>query len=88
MMYPYRTFSDGTEITHSPIKEDGTVKVYIETPTDNGFNNLTCTLPKFKWENNGYDSKELEHWKEYVRNNAYNIWEIAKSVGFSDISSR
>ena len=32
MMYPYMTFNDGTEITHSEMKPDGQVKVYIETP--------------------------------------------------------
>ena len=34
MMYPYMTFSDDTEVTHSPLRDNGTVNVYIETPTD------------------------------------------------------
>ena len=29
MMYPYMTLNDDTEITHSEMKEDGRVKVYI-----------------------------------------------------------
>lgn len=87
MMYPYMTFGDGTEVTHSPVKEDGTVKVYIETPTDDGFKNLTCTLPEYNWENNGYDNKELEHWKEYVRNNAHIILELAKVGGFANATA-
>ena len=36
MMYPFMTLNDDTEITHSEMKIDGTVKVYIETPNDTG----------------------------------------------------
>ena len=43
MMYPYMTFSDDTEVTHSPIKDDGTVKVYIETPTNTGYPKIEKT---------------------------------------------
>ena len=32
MMYPYVTFNDDTEITHSEMLPDDRVKVYIETP--------------------------------------------------------
>ena len=42
MMYPYMTFNDDTEVTHSQMLEDGSVKVYIETPVEDGFKNLTC----------------------------------------------
>ena len=42
MMYPYMTFNDGTEITHSEMKPDGQVKVYIETPDlKDGFQNAS-----------------------------------------------
>lgn len=34
MMYPFMTLNDDTEITHSEMKPDGKVKVYIETPND------------------------------------------------------
>lgn len=36
MMYPYMTLNDDTEITHSEMNVDGTVKVYIETPDETG----------------------------------------------------
>ena len=36
MMYPFMTLNDDTEITHSEMKEDGRVKVYIETPDAEG----------------------------------------------------
>lgn len=56
MMYPYMTLNDDTEITHSEMKPDGRVKVYFETPDDNGgFRNATCYLPDYTWENvSGY----------------------------------
>ncbi|CVI65679.1 hypothetical protein NDGK_00286 [Clostridiales bacterium CHKCI001] len=41
MMYPYMTLNDDTEITHLEMKPDGRVKVYIETPVENGFHNAT-----------------------------------------------
>ena len=34
-MYPFMTLNDDTEITHSEMREDGRVKVYIETPDEN-----------------------------------------------------
>ena len=29
MMYPFMTLNDETEIVHSDMKDDGTVKVYV-----------------------------------------------------------
>ena len=51
MMYPFMTLNDDTEITHSEMKADGKVKVYIETPDEfGGFHNATCWLPDYRWE--------------------------------------
>lgn len=45
MMYPFMTLNDDTEITHSEMKADGSVKVYIETPDEvGGFHNATCWI--------------------------------------------
>ena len=42
MMYSFMTLNDDTEITHSEVKADGSVKVYIETPDEVGrFYNVT-----------------------------------------------
>lgn len=49
MRYPYMTFDDDTEVTHSTIEKDGTVRVSIETPTEDGFKSLICTLPGGDW---------------------------------------
>ena len=73
MMYPYMTFHDGTEVTHSQMLEDGSVKVYIETPVEDGFKNMTCWLPKYEYENHGYNESELAHWKEFIQNHAHKI---------------
>ena len=51
MMYPFMTLNDDTEITHSEIKPDGCVKVYIETPDEKYcFKHATCWLPDYEWE--------------------------------------
>ena len=51
MMYPYLTLNDDTEITHSEMKADGSVKVYIETPDDEGgFHSAVCWLPQYRWK--------------------------------------
>ena len=43
MMYPFMTLNDDTEITHSEMRADGRVKVYIETPDEkDGFHNAIC----------------------------------------------
>jgi len=63
MMYPYSTLNDDTEITHSEMKPNGSVKVYIETPNEHdGFHNAVCWLPEYKWEDiNGYSEAELDY---------------------------
>ena len=48
MMYPFMTLNDDTEITHSEMKPDGKVKVYIETPDEKYcFKHATCWLQLF-----------------------------------------
>lgn len=83
MMYPYMTLSDDTEITHSEMREDGTVEVYIETPDErDGFHNIKCILPQYLWlDNNGYSAAELEYYKELVTNNAHLIIELSQKGG-------
>ena len=69
MMYPFMTLNDETEIVHSDMNADGTVKVYIETPDEkDGFHNMTCYLPSFEIkEVNGYSTKQVEAFMEIVR---------------------
>lgn len=69
MMYPFMTLNDETEIVYSDRKQDGTVKIYIETPDEkDGFHNMTCYLPSFEIkEVNGYSNKQVEAFMEIVR---------------------
>ena len=73
MMYPYMTLKDDTEITHSEVKEDGRVKVYIETPDEkDGFHHAVCWLPEYEWQDiDGYSETEMEAFRTLVRNNAH-----------------
>ncbi len=89
MMYPYLTLNDDTEITHSEMRSDGTVKVYIETPDlKDGFHNATCYLPKYTWtEINGYSDKEMDYFKKLIRDNAHLIMEFSKEGGFANAAN-
>ena len=88
MMYPFMTLSDDTEITHSEMKADGSVKVYIETPDEvDGFHNAVCWLPKYRWEDiNGYSDEEMQQFKSLVKNNAHLILEFSTKGGFKNAS--
>ena len=83
MMYPFMTLNDDTEITHSEMKLDGRVKVYIETPDDTGgFHNVTCWLPEYRWEDiDGYSEVEMAYFKHLIRNNAHLIIEFSQEEG-------
>ena len=83
MMYPFLTLDDDTEIVHSEMQKDGSVKVYIETPDEkDGFHNATCFLPEHRWEAvHGYSDAELEQFKHLLRNNAHLIMEFSQKGG-------
>ena len=83
MMYPYLTLNDDTEITHSEMKDDGSVKVYIETPDEaGGFKSAVCWLLSYTWEEiKGYSDAEMTFFKELVRNNAHLILEFSQDGG-------
>ena len=83
MMYPYMTLKDDTEITHSEMKGDGSVKVYIETPDDKGgFHSAVCWLPQYKWEQvRGYTESDVQDFEQLIRKNAHLILEFAQDGG-------
>ena len=82
MMYPFMTLNDDTEITHSEMKRDGSVKVYIETPDEKrGFRNATCWLPMYRWENNGYSWLEMQYIRQLVFRNMELIMEYSQKGG-------
>ena len=88
MMYPYMTLNDDTEITHSEMKPDGRVKVYIETPVEKGFHNATCYLPDYIWEDiTGYSEAEINYFKQLLKDNAHLIMEFSQEGGILDASN-
>lgn len=82
MMYPFITLNDDTEITHSEMKPDGKVKVYIETPDiKDGFHNATCWLPEYTWEDiEGYSEAELNYFQQLIKDNAHLIIEFSRDM--------
>jgi hypothetical protein len=82
-MYPYITLNNDTEITHSEMKPDGRVKVYIETPdAEDGFHSAVCWLPDYKWESiEGYNESEMSYFKQLIQNNAHIIIELSREGG-------
>lgn len=88
-MYPFMTLNDDTEITHSDMKSDGTVKVYIETPDiKDGFHNATCYLPTYTWENiNGYSDAEINYFTQLLQDNVHLIMEFSQEGGILNASN-
>ena len=89
MMYPFMTLNNNTEITHSEMKSDGRVKVYIETPDEHGgFHNATCWLPEYNWENiAGYSEMEMAYFRQLIKNNAHLILEFSQEGGILNAST-
>lgn len=83
MMYPFMTLDDNTEITHSEMKPDGRVKVYMETPDDKYcFRHATCYLPDYTWEDiYHYSPKDIERFLEIIQSTAHLILEFSQEGG-------
>ena len=88
MTHPFMTLNDGTEITHSEMRPDHTVAVYVEKP-DKGdcFHSGMCTLPGYRWNDvQGFTVEELARYEEVVRSTAHLIMEFAQDGGFAHAS--
>ena len=54
MMYPFLTLDDQTEIVHSQLLDDGSVKVYVEKP-------------EYRWEDvSGFSEAEIQKYQEII----------------------
>lgn len=84
MMYPFMTLNDDTEITHSEMKPDGTVKVYIETPDEKYcFRHATCWLPEYKWEDVfHFSEQDIQTFQNIIESTAHLIIEFSQEGGF------
>ncbi|MCD8076394.1 MAG: hypothetical protein LUF27_15445 [Lachnospiraceae bacterium] len=88
MMYPFMTLNDNTEIVHSEMREDGSVKVYIERPDEKyGFRHATCMLPDYRWEDiYEFSQEEIEYFLGIIKSMAHLIMEFSKEGGFENAS--
>ncbi len=88
MMYPFMTLNDNTEITHSEMKENGQVKVYIEKPVMQGFHSVECWLPQYEWRNNrGFSDSEIDYYDGFLRSLSHVIIELSQEGGFDNASN-
>ena len=85
MMYPFLTLNDGTEIVHSEMLENKSVKVYIEKPDEkDGFHSAVCWLPAYKWEDVcGFSQAELSKYREIITCTAHLILQFSQEGGFN-----
>lgn len=88
MMYGYITLEDNTEIVHSEMKPDGSVKVYIEKPVFGGFHHATCWLPAYRWEDiEGFSEEDICMLQTIIENNAHLIMEFSQKGGVLDAAN-
>lgn len=81
MMYPNMTLDDETEIVHSELLKDNTVKVYIEKPDESdGFHFASCYLPGYEWKDiSGFSEEEIKKYQTIIENNAHLIIELSQN---------
>ncbi|MCD7814662.1 MAG: hypothetical protein LUH20_11580 [Lachnospiraceae bacterium] len=83
MLYPFMTLNDNTEIVHSEMLEDKTVKVCIEKPVYGGFHSAVCYLPAYKWEKiDGFSTQEIDYFQSFLESVSHVIMELARDGGF------
>lgn len=88
MQYPYMTFDDGTEVTHSRLHKDNSVDVYFEQPVHESFRHALCTLPAYTWSDiSGYSEDDIKRLEAYLRHNAHIIIELAGEGGFENAAA-
>ena len=88
MMYPFLQLEDGTEIVHSEMRQDGTVKVYIEKPVEGGFFSATCYLPKYVWVHvEGFSDADIERYQEILESTAHLIIRFSQEGGFENAAN-
>lgn len=86
MMYPLLQLEDGTEIVHSEMRDDKTVKVYIEKPDPTDcFHSASCILPGYRWEDiSGFSEEEISAYQKIVESVAHLIIEFSQHGGFQN----
>ena len=85
MMYPYITFSDETEVTHSHVLERNgqrEIEVHFERATENGFDTARCVLPSYNWKiTEGFSESEILFFSQFLQNNAHLFYRYSEKGG-------
>ena len=86
MMFPFLTLDDQTEIVHSEMRADGTVKVYMEKPdAKDCFHSATCILPGYKWQDiEGFTQEEISRYQQVIESTAHLILRFSQEGGFDN----
>jgi hypothetical protein len=81
-MYSFLTMDDNTEIVHSEMRLNGTVKVYLEWPdTQLDFRHATCILPSYTWEDIvGFSQAEINRYQKVIESTAHLILEFSQTT--------
>ena len=86
-MYKFMELPDKTEITHSDLRDDGTVKVCVERPVEGGFKTAYCTIPGYVWHDvEGYLPEELAENRKILESLSHLIVRFARNGGFENAS--
>lgn len=86
MMFPFLTLDDQTEIVHSEMRADGTVKVYMEKPdAKDCFHSAACILPGYKWQDvEGFSQEEISRYQQVIESTAHLILQFSQEGGFDN----
>jgi len=86
MMFPFLTLDDQTEIVHSEMRVDGTVKVYMEKPdAKDCFHSAVCILPSYKWQDvEGFTQEEISRYQQVIESTAHLILQFSQEGGFDN----
>ncbi len=88
MMYPFLQLDDMTEIVHSEMQSDGSVKVYVEKPIDGAFQSAWCILPNYEWKDiDGFSEADIQRYQEVIESVAHLILSFSQQGGFENASS-
>ena len=84
MIYPFMTFEDDTEITHSEMLPNGEVKFFVETPDEKDcFHSMVCYLPSYRVENIIGSQSEVDKYVSFIQKAANLIIEFSQEGGFN-----
>ena len=89
MVYPFLSYPDGTEISHSEMLPNGTCHVYVEKRDEDGScHRGRCTIPGYRWDDVEYLTlPEFERYDEIIHSTAHLIMEFSQEGGFAGAST-